>query len=74
MTLGRFVPILIVLALAGSLGPRRVAPSGLGTLRTDSPTFVVLLIGLVVIFAVLTFLCVLVLAPLAQALGSQLFS
>jgi K+-transporting ATPase ATPase A chain len=74
MTLGRFVPILIVLALAGSLGPRRVAPSGLGTLRTDSPTFVVLLIGLVVIFAVLTFLCVLVLAPLAQALSSQLFS
>ena len=48
MTLGRFVPILALLALAGSLGPRRVAPPGLGTLRTDTPTFVVYLIGFVV--------------------------
>ena len=48
MTLGRFVPILALLALAGSLGPRRVAPPGLGTLRTDTPTFVIYLIGFVV--------------------------
>jgi potassium-transporting ATPase potassium-binding subunit len=72
MTLGRFVPILAVLALAGSLGPRRIAPAGLGTLRTDTPTFIVFLIGFVAIFAVLTFLSVLVLAPFAQALSSQL--
>ena len=72
MTLGRFVPILAVLALAGSLSSRRVAPFGLGTLRTDTPTFVIFLIGFVLIFAVLTFLSVLVLAPFAQALSSHL--
>ena len=74
MTLGRFVPILAALALAGSLGPRRIAPAGLGTLRTDTPTFVVFLIGFVVIFAVLTFLTVLFIAPLAQALSSQMLA
>jgi K+-transporting ATPase ATPase A chain len=72
MTLGRFVPILAALALAGSLGPRRIAPFGLGTLRTDTPTFVVFLVGFVLIFAVLTFLSVLVLAPFAQALSAHL--
>jgi K+-transporting ATPase ATPase A chain len=74
MTFGRFVPILTVLALAGSLGPRRIAPAGLGTLRTDTPTFVIFLIGFVLIFAVLTFLTVLVLAPFAQALSSNLIA
>ena len=74
MMFGRFVPILAALALAGSLGPRRIAPPGLGTLRTDTPTFVIFLIGFVAIFAVLTFLTVLVLAPFAQALSSQMLS
>jgi len=72
MIFGRFVPILAALALAGSLGPRRIAPFGLGTLRTDTPTFVIFLVAFVLIFAVLTFLSVLVLAPFAQALSSQL--
>jgi K+-transporting ATPase ATPase A chain len=72
MILGRFVPILAVLALAGSLGPRRIAPTGLGTLRTDTPTFVIFLIGFVAIFAVLTFLTVLMIAPFATALTSHL--
>jgi potassium-transporting ATPase potassium-binding subunit len=72
MMFGRFVPILAVLALAGSLGPRRVAPPGLGTLRTDTPTFVIYLIAFVIIVAVLTFLTALVLAPFAQALSSHL--
>jgi potassium-transporting ATPase potassium-binding subunit len=72
MMLGRFVPILAALALAGSLAPRRIAPLGLGTLRTDTPTFVIFLIAFVAIFAVLTFLTVLVLAPVAQALSSHL--
>jgi potassium-transporting ATPase potassium-binding subunit len=72
MTFGRFVPMLAMLALAGSLGPRRVAPPGLGTLRTDTPTFTVFLIGFVLIVAVLTFLSLLFLAPLAQAVSSRL--
>jgi K+-transporting ATPase ATPase A chain len=72
MILGRFVPILAVLALAGSLGPRRIAPQGLGTLRTDTPTFVIFLIGFVAVFAVLTFLTVLFIAPFAQALSAHM--
>jgi K+-transporting ATPase ATPase A chain len=74
MMFGRFVPILAVLALAGSLGPRRVAPPGLGTLRTDTPTFTIFLICFVAIFAVLTFLGVLVLAPFAQALSAHMLA
>jgi potassium-transporting ATPase potassium-binding subunit len=73
MMLGRFVPALFALALAGSLGPRRIAPPGLGTLRTDTPTFVIFLIGFVAIFAVLTFLTVLFLGPFSEALASYLF-
>src|SRR5581483_3642533 len=72
MTLGRFVPILAALALAGSLGLRRIAPPGLGTLRTDTPTFVIYLVGFVLVFAVLTFLSVLALAPFAQALSPRM--
>ena len=72
MTFGRFVPILMALALGGSLAPRRVAPAGLGTLRTDTPTFAVFLAGFIAIFAVLTFLTVLVIAPFAETLSSHL--
>jgi K+-transporting ATPase ATPase A chain len=74
MMFGRFVPILTVLALAGSLASRRVAPLGVGTLRTDTPTFVIFLIGFVIIIAVLTFLTVLMIAPFAQALTSTMLS
>ena len=73
MTFGRFVPILAVLALGGSLGPRRVAPAGLGTLRTDTPTFVVFLISVVTLFALLTFLTALFLGPILQGLTQHLY-
>ena len=74
MMLGRFVPIIAVLALAGALGPRRIAPAGLGTLRTDTATFAIFLVGFILIFAVLTFLTVLVIAPFTQALSSHLIA
>ena len=45
MITARFIPILLVLAVAGSLAGKKVAPAGPGTMRTDNPTFVVLLIG-----------------------------
>jgi K+-transporting ATPase ATPase A chain len=73
MTFGRFVPILALLALGGSLGGRRVAPAGLGTLRTDTPTFGVFLIGVVILFALLTFLTALLLGPVLQGLTSHLY-
>jgi K+-transporting ATPase ATPase A chain len=73
MLLGRFVPLLAALAVAGSLVGKRVAPAGPGTFRTDSPIFVVLLIGVVVLVAALTFLPALALGPIVQGLTSQLF-
>src|ERR1039458_2890361 len=73
MLFGRFVPILAVLALAGALAARRTTPAGLGTLRTDTPTFVVFLVAVVIIFALLNFLAALFLGPLAQSLTQHLY-
>ena len=73
MVFARFVPILIVLAVAGSLATKRIAPAGLGTMRTDTPTFVVLLIGVVVLVGALTFFPALLLGPVVQGLTPQLF-
>jgi K+-transporting ATPase ATPase A chain len=73
MLLGRFVPILVVLGLAGSLARRGVTPAGLGTLRTDTPTFVVFLVGFVIIFALLNFLAALFLGPVEQSLTQHLY-
>jgi K+-transporting ATPase ATPase A chain len=73
MTFGRFTPILAVLALAGTLATRRATPVGLGTLRTDTPTFVIFVIGFVIVFAVLNFLAALCLGPLAQGLTTHLY-
>jgi K+-transporting ATPase ATPase A chain len=73
MLFGRFVPIVAVLALAGALATRRTTPAGLGTLRTDTPTFVVFIVAFVIIFALLNFLAALFLGPLAQQLTGHLF-
>jgi K+-transporting ATPase ATPase A chain len=70
---GRFLPLLAVLAIAGSLAGKRVAPAGAGTFRTDSPTFVVVLVGVVLIVALLTFVPALLLGPVVQSLTDQLF-
>jgi K+-transporting ATPase ATPase A chain len=73
MMFGRFVPILAVLALAGSLASRRTTPAGLGTLRTDTPTFAIFMIGFVIIFALLNFLAALFLGSLDQSLTPHLY-
>ena len=73
MLLGRFVPMLAALAVAGALAGKHVAPAGPGTFRTDAPIFVVLLIGVVVLVAALTFLPALALGPIAEGLTDQLF-
>ena len=49
MLAGRFLPLLAALAVAGSLATKRVAPAGAGTFRTDTPTFVFLLVSVIVI-------------------------
>jgi len=73
MLLGRFIPLLAALAVAGSLAAKRPAPAGPGTFRTDSPVFLVLLVGVVVIVAALSFLPALALGPIVQGLTNQLF-
>ena len=73
MLVGRYAPILIVLALAGALAGRRTHPAGLGTLRTDTPVFGVYLGGFIVIYALLTFVPALLLGPSVQGLTSRLF-
>lgn len=69
MLLGRFVPILAVLALAGSLARQRKVPASVGTLPTNGPLFGALLAGTVVLVAALTFLPALALGPIAEALA-----
>jgi potassium-transporting ATPase potassium-binding subunit len=73
MLAARFVPLLAALAVAGSLATKRVAPAGPGTFRTDTPTFVFLLLFVIVIVAALTFFPALLLGPVVQALTPQLF-
>jgi K+-transporting ATPase ATPase A chain len=73
MLAARFVPLLAALAVAGSLATKKVTPAGLGTFRTDTPTFVVLLVFVIVIVAALTFFPALLLGPLVQALTGRLF-
>jgi potassium-transporting ATPase potassium-binding subunit len=69
----RFMPILLVLAVAGALAGKRVAPQGAGTLRTDTPTFVALLGGTVVLIGALTFFPAFLLGPVVQGLTDRLF-
>ena len=69
----RFLPILFVLGVAGALAEKRVSPAGLGTMRTDNPTFVFLLIGIVILVGALTFFPALLLGPVVQSLTTRLF-
>ena len=73
MVSARFIPILLVLAVAGSLAGKKVAPAGLGTMRSDNPTFVVLLVGVIILVGALTFFPALLLGPIVQSLSTQLF-
>lgn len=68
MLLGRFLPILFVLALAGSLASQQRSEPNAGTLPTAGPMFAGLLTGTVVLVAALTFFPALALGPIAEAL------
>jgi potassium-transporting ATPase potassium-binding subunit len=73
MMFARYAPILFALAVAGALAGKRVSPAGLGTMRTDNPTFVVLLIGVIILVGALTFFPALLLGPLVQGLTGHLY-
>ena len=69
MLLGRFLPMVLVLALAGSLARQRPAPESAGTLPTHQPLFVGMVAGVTVVLVALTFLPALALGPLAEGLS-----
>ncbi|MDX3382884.1 potassium-transporting ATPase subunit KdpA [Streptomyces niveiscabiei] len=70
MALGRFLPMVFVLALAGSLAEQRPVPATAGTLRTEKPLFTGLLVGAILIITGLTYFPALALGPLAEGLAS----
>jgi K+-transporting ATPase ATPase A chain len=69
MYLGRFVPLIAALALGGALAGRKTAPESAGTFRTDGPTFVVMLVGVILLTAGLMVFPALTLGPLVEGLS-----
>ncbi|MFE7664485.1 potassium-transporting ATPase subunit KdpA [Streptomyces celluloflavus] len=69
MLLGRFLPMVFVLALAGSLAEQKPVPETAGTLRTEKPLFTGLLVGTILIITGLTYFPALALGPLAEGLS-----
>ncbi|MFD5010297.1 potassium-transporting ATPase subunit KdpA [Streptomyces chartreusis] len=69
MLFGRFIPMIFVLALAGSLAEQKPVPATAGTLRTDKPLYTGLLVGTIIIIAGLTYFPALALGPLAEGLA-----
>ncbi|MRN54998.1 potassium-transporting ATPase subunit KdpA [Paenibacillus monticola] len=68
MMLGRYVSIIAMLAVAGSMIKKKPVPETIGTFRTDNGLFTGILIGTVLIIGALTFLPVIVLGPIAEYL------
>ncbi|MHB8531730.1 MAG: potassium-transporting ATPase subunit KdpA, partial [Solirubrobacteraceae bacterium] len=73
MVFARYAPILFALAVAGALAGKRITPAGLGTMRSDNPTFAALLIGVIVLVGALTFFPALLLGPIVQGLTGHLY-
>lgn len=69
MLLGRLIPIVLVLMLAGSLAQQAKVPVTAGTLPTHRPLFVGMLVGVIVIMTALTYVPALALGPIAEALA-----
>ncbi|MDX6374852.1 MAG: potassium-transporting ATPase potassium-binding subunit [Nocardioidaceae bacterium] len=69
MLLGRFLPMIFVLALAGRFAAAKRSPAGAGTLPTHRPLFVVLLTGVALVVVGLTYVPVLFLGPVVESLS-----
>ncbi|MFI5074984.1 MAG: potassium-transporting ATPase subunit KdpA [Actinomycetales bacterium] len=69
MALGRFVPMVLVLALAGRLVAQKRRPATAGTMPTHTPLFVTLLVSVALVVTGLTYFPTLALGPLAEALS-----
>lgn len=68
MLLGRFIPMILVLALAGSLARQGNTPESVGTLPTHRPQFVGVVVGVTLVLVALTFLPLQALGPLAEGM------
>jgi K+-transporting ATPase ATPase A chain len=68
MWVGRYWPIVAVLAIAGSLASKKRVPVSAGTMPTHGPTFVILLVGTVLLVGALTFVPALALGPIVEHL------
>jgi K+-transporting ATPase ATPase A chain len=68
MLLGRFVPMIFALGLAGSLARQQIVPASAGTMPTHKPLFVGMVIGVILIIVGLTFFPALALGPFAEGL------
>ena len=69
MLIGRYWLIVPVLALAGSLAKKKTVPPGSGTLATDTPLFVALVVGVIALVGALTFIPALALGPVVEHLS-----
>jgi len=68
MLFGRFVPLIAAVALAGSLGAKKLVPASAGTVRTDGGTFSVVIIGMIILTAGLMLFPALTLGPIVEGL------
>ena len=68
MLVGRFLMIIPMLAVAGNLAQKKIAPSSLGTFPVHTPLFTVLLVGVILIVGALTFFPALSLGPILEHL------
>jgi K+-transporting ATPase ATPase A chain len=68
MLVGRYVPLVLALAMAGSLVRKKKVPVSAGTLPTHTPLFIGWLIGVIVIVGALSYLPALALGPIVQHL------
>jgi K+-transporting ATPase ATPase A chain len=71
MLLGRFIPIIAPLAIAGSLAAKRATPETAGTFRTDTFLFAIVLLGTILIVGALLFMPLAILGPIAEQLGTR---
>ncbi|WP_427127711.1 potassium-transporting ATPase subunit KdpA (plasmid) [Priestia megaterium] len=69
MLFGRYIAIIAMLAIAGSLATKRVVAATSGTFRTDTPLFTIILVIIILVVGALTFFPTLALGPIAEHLG-----
>jgi K+-transporting ATPase ATPase A chain len=72
MLLGRYIPIILPLAIAGSMAAKKPVPETTGTLRIDTSLFAVVILGSVLLIGALLFMPVAVLGPVADYLSTSI--